>query len=68
MLYWKVDVIEELRKVGYSSYKIRKEGILSESTMQKLREGKGLSWDNLERLCDLLNMDISEIVGTDNSK
>jgi putative transcriptional regulator len=33
---------------------MRKEKILSESTIQKLREGKGIAWDNIEMLCKLL--------------
>ena len=27
---------------------------MSESTVQKLRSGKGLAWDNIETLCRLL--------------
>jgi putative transcriptional regulator len=68
MLYWKVDIIEELRKAGYSSYKIRKESLLAEGTMQKLRNGGGVGWENLDRICKMLDCDISDIVGTDNTK
>ena len=31
------------------------DNILSQSTLQKLREGKGLAWENIERLCALLD-------------
>ena len=34
--------------------KMRKEKILSESTIQKLRTGKGIAWENIELLCKLL--------------
>ena len=53
-LRFKIDVLEELKKQGYTSYTLRKENILSQSTIQKLREGKGLAWENIERLCSLL--------------
>ena len=53
-LQFKVDILETLKEKGYSSYTLRKENILSQSTLQKLREGKGLAWDNIERLCALL--------------
>lgn len=61
-LKFKIDVLEALKEKGYSSYSLRKEKILSESTIQKLRDGKGLSWDNLNTLCKLLECDISDIL------
>ena len=61
-LKFKIDVLEALKAKGYTSYSLRKEKILSESTIQKLRDGKGLSWDNLNTLCKLLECDISDIL------
>lgn len=61
-LKFKIDVIAALKEKGYTSYKIRNEKILSESTLQKLRAGKGVSWDNLETLCKYLDCDISDIL------
>ena len=61
-LKFKIDVLEALKEKGYSSYILRKEKILSESTIQKLRSGEGISWDNLETLCKLLDCDISAIL------
>ena len=65
-LQFKIDILEALKNKGYTSYILRKENILSQSTIQKLREGKGLAWDNLERLCTLLECqpgDLIEYVG-----
>ena len=59
-LRFKIDVLEELKKKGYTSYTLRKENILSQSTIQKLREGKGLAWENIERLCALLECQPSD--------
>ena len=53
-LQYKFDVLEALKKNGYTTYTLRKENILSQSTIQKLREKKGLAWENIERLCDML--------------
>ena len=50
-LVYKIDVLSALKEAGYNTNKIRTEGLLSQSTLQKLREGKGLSWENLERIC-----------------
>lgn len=53
-LQFKIDVLAALKEKGITTYKIRQEKILSESTVQKLRAGKGVSWENLETLCRLL--------------
>lgn len=53
-LQYKIDVVSALKEKGYTSYKIRQEKLLSESTIQKLRSGKGVSWENIETLCRLL--------------
>ena len=61
-LRFKIDVLEELKKKGYTSYTLRKENILSQSTIQKLREGKGLAWENIERLCALLECQPADLI------
>ena len=65
-LQFKLDILEALKNKGYTTYALRKKNILSESTIQKIREGKGIAWDNLEKLCALLNCqpgDLIEYVG-----
>lgn len=54
-LQFKVDVLSALKEKGITTYQIRKEKLLSESTVQKLRAGIGVSWENLETLCRLLD-------------
>ena len=54
-LQYKIDVVAALKDKGYTSYKLRQEKLLSESTIQKLRSGKGVSWENIEMLCRLLD-------------
>ena len=54
-LRYKIDIIKALKDCGISTYTMRKEKILSESTIQKLREGKGIAWENIDTLCRLLN-------------
>ena len=53
-LQYKIDVLEALKVKGYTTYTLRKENLLSQSTIQKLREKKGLAWENIENLCKLL--------------
>ena len=55
-------VVIILSKSSYTIYQIRKNKLLSESTVQKLREGKPISWENIETLCKLLNCQPNDII------
>ena len=61
-LQFKIDVLTALKEKGITTYMIRKEKIMSESTVQKLRSGKGLAWDNIETLCRLLECQPSDLM------
>ena len=54
--------IKALKEKGVSTYTMRKEKILSESTIQKLREGKGIAWENIEVICKLLECQPGDII------
>lgn len=62
MIRYKIDVLEALRKAGYSSYRIRQGKLLGESTLQKLRNGKLLSWHELDKICGLLNCEPWDLI------
>ena len=67
-IVYKLDVLLALKERGYTTYKIRKERLLSESTVQKLRKQEPLAWENIETLCRLLDCqpgDIMEYVEED---
>lgn len=61
-LKFKINVLDALKEAGFTSYRIRKEKLLSESTLQKLRNGEGVSWENLSVLCDLLKCQPGDII------
>ena len=61
-MIFKFDVLKALKDKGYTTYRIRTDKILSESTVQKLRKGKPLSWENIETLCKLLNVRPGELL------
>ncbi len=70
MFNYKIDVLKELSKHGYTSTRMRKE-IMSEATMQNLRKGKGITTDTLNTICIILRCqpsDVLEIVPTDEEK
>lgn len=59
---YKIDVLAKLKEKGYTTYKIRQEKLLSQSTLQKLRTGQGVSWDNIAVICQLLNCQPGDIM------
>ena len=61
-LQYKVDVLQALKDKGYTTYSFRQNKTLSESTLTKLRNGEGVSWDNLEKLCELLECQPSDLI------
>lgn len=61
-LKYRMDVIKALKDAGYSTYRIRKEKILSEGTLQNLREGIMVAHNTLEVLCELLDCQPGDIL------
>ena len=62
---YKVDVLAQLKAAGYSTYKLRKEKILAESTIQALRSGTMVSYEILARLCEMLNCQPGDLLKYD---
>ncbi len=51
---YKVDVMAQLKKKGYTSSKIREEKLIGQSYLQQLRHGELVSWKTIDTLCALL--------------
>ena len=54
-IHYKKNVLQALKDAGYNTSKIRKEKIMGEAMLQKLRQGQMVSWATLETVCDLLD-------------
>ena len=59
---YKIDVLSALKEKGYNTNKIRTEGLLSQSTLQKFRQQQGVSWENIETLCRLLECQPGDLI------
>lgn len=70
MLKYKVNVLEELKAKGYNSNRLRKENIIGQSYIQQLRHNELVSYKCLDKLCELLNCQVGDILEyvPDNSK
>lgn len=62
MIRYKTDILAALKAAGYSTYKLRQDQILGESTIQKLRTAEPISWDNLDTVCGLLGCQPGDII------
>ena len=61
-LQYKLDILSALKEKGYNTNRIRTEGVLSQSTLQKFRNKQGISWENLETLCSLLDCQPGDLI------
>ena len=52
---YKIDILAELKKKGYSSTRIREEKLIGQSYLQQLRRGELVSWKTLDTICSLLD-------------
>ena len=62
---YKIHILAGLKEKGYSTYRIRKNKLMGEATVQKLRNKEPVSWENISTICKLLECrpgDIMEYV------
>ena len=53
-MQYKVNVLAELKAVGYNTSTIRRDKLMGEAMLQKLRSGQMVSWATMETICELL--------------
>lgn len=49
------DILGMLKSAGYSTYRLRQDQLLPESTIQSLRDGRPITTETIEKICRLLN-------------
>lgn len=59
---YKAGLIDALKQKGYSTYRIRKEGIIGEQTLQVIRSQGTIPYKTLDKLCALLGCKIEDII------
>jgi len=59
---YKVDILEELKKKGYSSTRIRNDKLIGQSYLQQLRHGELVSWKTLDTICGLLECQPADLI------
>jgi len=61
-IIYKVDVLAKLKEAGYNTNRIRKDKIMGESMLQKIRSGQMVSWATMETLCELLDCQPADLI------
>ena len=59
---YKINILDALKEKGYTTYYIRKNKLLSESTLQRLRNNQTISITSLLTIANLLKMNIRDII------
>ena len=59
---YKVDILAELKKKGYSSTRIREEKLIGQSYLQQLRRGELVSWKTLDTICAILDCQPGDLI------
>ena len=62
MIKYKIDVLHALKNAGFTTYRLRKDKILGEATIQKLRNFELVSWENINTICRLLSCQPGDIL------
>lgn len=62
MLVYKFDVLESLKEAGYNTTRMRREKIIGENALQKIRTGEMIGTGTLDTLCRLLDMQPGNII------
>ena len=54
-IVYKVDILAALKQKGISAYRMRKNKIMGEATIQQLRENQLTSWETMSKICGMLD-------------
>lgn len=61
-IVYKIDILAALKEKGYSTYKLRKEKIFAEKTIQAFRTNTMVSYETIGKLCEMLGCDVGDIL------
>lgn len=56
------NILGKLSDAGYNTTRIRREKILSESTLTYIRNGKSISTDTLDTICRLTGLPVEDLI------
>lgn len=57
-----LDILEKLAAKGWTSYRLRREKVLPESVMTRIRKGQPITTDTVDKICELLECQPCDIL------
>lgn len=62
MYIYKKNIIDELKKLGYTSTKLRRNKLIGGRTAERLRAGESVTLETLNIVCIILKCQLSDII------
>lgn len=62
MIDYRIDVLKALKDAGYSSTRLRREKLMGEGTMTRIRNGLDMNFATLNVVCEILDKQPGEIL------
>ena len=62
MIRCKIDILTALRDVGMTAYQLRKQHIMGEDRVQRLRRNELPSWRELDIICKLTGREVADFI------
>ncbi len=62
MIIYKINVLEALKEKGFSTYQLRKDKLIGESAIAKLRDSEMVGIKTIDTLCGLLSCGVGDIL------
>lgn len=56
------DILAKLKEAGYTTTRLRREKLIPESTIQRLRDNKAITTDSLGIICRLTGLPVEELI------
>lgn len=56
------DIIEKLANAGYNTTRLRREHLISESVLSKIRHNESINIYNLNIICELTGLPVEELI------
>ena len=65
VIVYRIDILDALKKKGYSTYTLRKNKYLSETMIANIRANKPITLQALDAICIMLRKNPEDIIGVE---
>lgn len=62
MIKYRIDILGKLAEAGYNTYILRRDKLLSEGSVQSIRNGEVIGLKSIDRICSLLKCQPGDII------